>query len=103
MSTFKIYDINIIDELSTNLSNYKTYYINCEILKEGDEGGEAFSLNVIETDDKTKLNNIEQGCLFIDKFQKEKVISTLQSFIDKCGATSWNDLSSYVEKYFLWI
>ena len=107
MGFFKIADLNTITELG---DKDKQFFIqaHCEVTEEkNSKGSEAFLVNLVSPFYlKKKLgNSIElcRGCLLMNQFSKQNTVAFLQSFIDKKKEKIWDELSTYVEKFFDWI
>jgi hypothetical protein len=109
MNTFKVADLNIIIERH-NDPEFKEFFIqaHCEIVDESNpKGGEAFIVNIVSPlylkayiGDSVEIG---RGLILSNDFDKEKIKSRIQILINKSNASTWNELSTFIEKYFDWV
>lgn len=108
---FKIVKLNTISEKWGEDESDFYVKVHAEVVEDGAPGGEAFSVDIIspkalESDlppGEQFASELGRGYLIVNDYNKPKIIESLQRMIAGSGANNWEELSTYVEKYFDWI
>jgi hypothetical protein len=110
MTNFEAYQLSIINQNWGDEPTDFSIQVHCEVKETGKPGGEAFLVNLIspnslntELFDEEFRSKFGRGYLIINDYDEVKILLTLQKLIEGSCASNWNELISYVEKYFDWI
>lgn len=105
---FRVAGLTTINEQWGDEADDFCVQLHCELTSD-DPGGEAFVVNVLSPatfakglDDPHSVG-WGRGCLFMRDYSATVVQAELQSFIDRSEATTWDELSEYVARFFDWI
>ncbi len=108
---FQIHKINIISENWGDDIDDFFVQAHCEIRSIDEPGGEAFMANIVspkalqkEIDSQDSFSyEFGRGYLIVNDFDKNNILEALQKLMEGSNANNWDELSSYIEKYFDWI
>ena len=108
---FKVVELNIVTEKWGDEESDFYLKVHAEVKEDGAAGGEAFVVDVISP--KSLASNFPKGdqfayefgrgYLLVNDYNKPKIIESLQGTIDRSGANNWDELFTYVGKYFDWV
>ena len=105
-SPFRVSGLSKIHEHWGDDPNEFLLQFHCEVVKSGEPGGDAFHVTVasplqlsqeLRHDDGIEFG---RGYIFTLDYDERAIISRLQTLLDGSGASSWDELVSYVSKYF---
>lgn len=108
-SPFKVSGLSKIHEHWGEDPSEFVLQFHCEVIRQGEPGGEAFQVTVASPVQLAKeLEHgggvqLGRGYIFTLDYDERTVVSRLQTLLDGSGATSWEELVAYVAKYFNWI
>ena len=106
---FRVVDLNRINQHWSENGDEFLVQAHAEIEQVGQPGGEAFQVTVASpsmlVSELAGRDEIEsgRGYIFLNDFDERKVLAWLQKLIERSGASSWQELQAYVERYFDWI
>lgn len=106
---FKVVAINRIHEHWSDTAEDFMVQAHAEIQRIGDSGGEAFrvtiaspSMLVLELAGRDEIIP-GRGYVFLNEFDEQKILDWLQRFVEHSGASTWDELQGFIERYFDWI
>lgn len=108
-SPFKVSGLSKIHEHWGDDPNEFVLQFHCEVIRHGEPGGDAFHVAVasplqlakeLKHGDGIRLG---RGYIFTLDYDERAIISRLQTLLDGSGAATWEELETYITKYFAWI
>lgn len=106
---FQVVAINRIHEHWSETAEEFVVQVHAEVQQIGHPGGEAFRVTIAspsalvsELADRDDIVS-GRGYLFLNDFDESKVINWLQRLVERSGASTWDELQWFVERYFDWI
>lgn len=108
---FQIHKINTISENWGDEADDFFIQAHCEVRTLDEQGGEAFVAKIVspkafqkEMDAQDDFSyEIGRGYIITNDFDKIKITEILQKLLIGSNADNWNELFSYMKKYFDWI
>lgn len=108
-SVFEVVGINPIHEHWGDSGECFLVEAHVEVRQMGQTGGEAFrvtiaspSMLVSELADRHEIF-LGRGWIFVRDFNEPQMRLWLQRFLERSGASSWQEIEAYVDRYFDWI
>lgn len=83
---------------------------HCEVRQKDTPGGEAFNINIVspkflvkELGSSDSAYEYGRGYLFTTDYDERSILSEIQKLIDGSHAQTWDEIITFIEKYFSWI
>ncbi|MFP2905389.1 Imm8 family immunity protein [Pyxidicoccus sp. 3LFB2] len=108
-STFKVAGVTKLHEQWGEDAAEFLVQLHCEVVKSGEPGGEAFQVIVASPQQlsrelqRERRGEFGRGYMFMLDYDEREVVSNLQRLLDRSGSSSWQELASFVTRYFDWI
>ena len=82
--------------------------LQCEVSREDELGGEAFSLTVASPAQlERQLGPLDlklgRGYVLMSDYDEGRLTAFLQGLLERSGAETWPDLQAFVERFFDWV
>jgi hypothetical protein len=108
-SVFRVADLTKTHEHWGENATEFLVQLHCEVTKAGDPGGEAFQVTVASPQQLARElgggGEVEfgRGYMFMLDYDEREVLSRLKGLLDRSQSATWEQLSSFVTRYFDWV
>lgn len=106
---FEVVAINRIHESWGDAGDVYLMQCHAEVISPDAPGGEAFRVTIASPSAfVAELANHDEivsgrGYIFMRDYDEPKVLAWLQRMVDNSNASNWDELTTYVERYFDWL
>lgn len=108
MGHFRIGELLRIHDHWGDDPRYFSVQLQCDVSRDGEFGGEAFSVTVVSPAELEQWIGDEglelgRGYILMCDYDERRVTAFLQGLLDRSSAETWDELEAWVTRFFDWV